>query len=80
MEMVLAIVITSVVAAFLSVFVTNIYHKKVTDAKVGNADEKARKIIDEALKTAEEKKREALLEAKEENIKAQTDLDKEIEI
>ena len=78
MEMVLAIVITSVVAAFLSVFVTNIYHKKVTDAKVGNADEKARKIIDEALKTAEEKKREALLEAKEENIKAQTDLDKEI--
>ena len=78
MEMVLAIVITSVVAAFLSVFVTNVYHKKVTDAKVGNADEKARKIIDEALKTAEEKKREALLEAKEENIKAQTDLDKEI--
>ena len=46
MEMVLAIVITSVVAAFLSVFVTNIYHKKVTDSKVGNADEKARKIID----------------------------------
>jgi ribonuclease Y len=78
MQMVLAIVITSVIVALVSSVITTGYHKKVTDAKVGNADEKARQIIDEALKTAEEKKREALLEAKEENIKAKSDLDKEI--
>ena len=38
--------------------------------KIGTAEEKARNIIDEALKTAETKKREALLEAKEENLKS----------
>ena len=42
------------------------YHVKVGEAKVGSAEEKAREIIDDALKTAETKKREALLEAKEE--------------
>ncbi|MCI6595566.1 MAG: ribonuclease Y [Firmicutes bacterium] len=46
--------------------------------KVDSAKEKARAIIDEALSTAESKKREALLEAKEENMKAKADLDKEI--
>ncbi|MBQ6537773.1 MAG: ribonuclease Y [Eubacterium sp.] len=54
------------------------YQAKLNDAKIGNAEEKAREIIDEALKTAENKKREALLEAKEENLKAKNDLDKEI--
>ena len=53
------------------------YHIKVGEAKVGSAEEKAREIIDDALKTAETKKREALLEAKEENLKAKNDLDKE---
>ena len=54
------------------------YHVKVGEAKVGSAEEKAREIIDDALKTAETKKREALLEAKEENLKVKNDLDKEI--
>ena len=42
--------------------------------KIGTAEEKARNIIDEALKTAETKKREALLEAKEESLKTKTEL------
>ena len=45
--------------------------KKVTRAKIGSAEEKAREIIDEALKVAETKKREALLEAKEESIEGE---------
>ena len=53
------------------------YRIKVGEAKVGSAEEKAREIIDDALKTAETKKREALLEAKEENLKAKNDLDRE---
>ena len=54
------------------------YQNRLNEAKIGNADEKAREIIDEALKTAESKKREALLEAKEENLKVKNDLDKEV--
>lgn len=54
------------------------YEKKSANSKIGNAEEKARGIIDEAVKTAEEKKRESMLEIKEESIKAKNDLDKEI--
>jgi ribonucrease Y len=59
----------------------NLTRKRIqaeNDQKIGSAEEKARAIIDEALSTAENKKREALLEAKEENMKAKADLDKEI--
>ena len=44
---------------------------------IGTAEVKARSIIDEALKTAETKKREALLEAKEENLRTKNELEKE---
>ena len=48
------------------------------EQKIGNADDKAREIIDEALKTAEAKKREGLLEVKEESIRTKNELDREI--
>lgn len=50
---------------------------KADDAKVQNAETKAREIIDEALKTAEAKKRESLLEVKEESIRTKNELEKE---
>ena len=53
------------------------YHKKVVDAKIGDAQDRAREIIDEALKTAETKKREAMLEVKEESVKTRNELEKE---
>lgn len=52
-------------------------YKEVEEAKIGNADEKARSIIDEALRTAETKKREALLEAKEEAIRTKNEIEHE---
>ena len=59
-------------------FLATAYHKKVSEAKIGNAEDKAREIIDDALKTAETKKRESLLEVKEESIRTKNELDKEI--
>ncbi|MDE6747837.1 MAG: ribonuclease Y, partial [Lachnospiraceae bacterium] len=73
-----AIVITLVISIPVTAIIATSYHKKIVEAKLGNADEKARKIIDEALKTAETKKHEALLEAKEETIRSKSELDKEI--
>ena len=61
-QVVLAVLITLVIAIPVSALVAINYRKKVVEAKIGNADEKAREIIDEALKTAEAKKRESLLE------------------
>ena len=77
------IVIAAVVISLaIAIPVTTTMTKKRFEAqesqKVDSAKEKARAIIDEALSTAESKKREALLEAKEENMKAKADLDKEI--
>ena len=69
--------VTLVVAALITWFIATAYHKKVTDKKIGSAEAKAREIIDDALKTAETRKKEMLLEAKEESIKTKNELDKE---
>ena len=53
-------------------------YKKNIETTIGNAEDKAREIVDEALKMAETKKREGLLEIKEESIKTKNELDKEI--
>ena len=74
----IAVVITLIVTAVLTYFITTAYHKNVANAKIGNAEDRAREIIDEAVKTAETKKREAMLEAKEESIRVKNDLDKEV--
>ena len=75
---VITALVSVLVAAVITAFVTASYEKKVTAATIGNAEEKAREIIDEALKTAETKKRESLLEVKEESIRTKNELDKEI--
>ena len=67
-----------VVAILLAVVITNVYKKKVSEKHIGSAQDKAREIIDEALKSAEAKKREGLLEVKEESIRTKSELDKEI--
>jgi len=67
-----------VVSVPVTVLLTNAYRKNVSEKKLGNAEQKAREIIDEALKTAEAKKRESTLEIKEETIRARNELDKEV--
>ena len=71
-------VVSIIITALVVWFVAASYQKKSANSKIGNAEEKARGIIDEAVKAAEEKKRESMLEIKEESIKAKNDLDKEI--
>ena len=75
---IIAVVVTLIVSVPVAIVCTSNYQKNAAKSKIGNAEEQARGIIDEALKTAEEKKREGLLEIKEESIKAKNDLDKEI--
>ena len=67
-----------IVVCVLVGFIAFSNYKKNVEATIGNAEDKAREIIDEALKTAEAKKREGLLEVKEESIRTKNELDKEI--
>ncbi len=79
---VLFVILIAVAAAVAAGIIVWFLSKNLIDKQysktVGTAEEKSKAIIDEALKTAKDKKREALLEAKEENLKAKNELEKEI--
>ena len=77
-QVIIAVVITLIITAVAVWFISTEYHKKVANTKIGNAEEQARGIIDEAVKNAEDKKREAMLEIKEETIRSKNEIDKEI--
>ncbi|MGL4739114.1 MAG: ribonuclease Y [Cellulosilyticaceae bacterium] len=70
--------LVGVVVGIISFAVGVSYRKRIAEAQIGSAEEKAREIIDNAIKNGEAKKREVLLEAKEENIKVKNELDKEV--
>ena len=53
------------------------YRKKVAEKEIGSAEEEAKRIINEAIKGGENKKREMLLEAKEEIHKTRTEQERE---
>ena len=73
------IAIVAVVVAGPTAWILSAKHQqKLGKEKIGSAEQKAREIVDEALKTAENAKRESLLEVKEESIRTKNELDKEI--
>lgn len=79
MTYVLIAVILVLIAALPFTWRRAIATKTKQDAeKIGTAEEKARSIIDDAIKTAETKKREALLEVKEQSLAAKNEVDREI--
>ncbi|MEG1294573.1 MAG: ribonuclease Y [Clostridium sp.] len=77
MSQVIVPFITGIIVAVITWFVAIGYRKKTYEAKIGNAEERSREIIDEALKVAETKKREALLESKEESLRTRNEIEKE---
>ncbi|WMJ24101.1 ribonuclease Y [Paludicola sp. MB14-C6] len=54
------------------------YRKKVAEAEIGSAEEQAKKILNDAIRDADTKKKEAIIEAKDEIHKLRTDADREI--
>ncbi|MEA5082599.1 MAG: ribonuclease Y [Lachnospiraceae bacterium] len=54
------------------------YRKHIAEAKIGVAENRAEKIVEESKKEAEAKKKEILLEAKEESLKTKNELEKEV--
>ena len=70
-------VIAFVVAAVVFFPLGIVYRKKVSEKEISSAEEEARRIINEAIKSSESKKREALVEAKEEILRARSEYEKE---
>ena len=73
----IVLIVVAIAAAVLSHFLTVSNLKNNAESKIGNAEAKAREIIDDAVKTAETKKKESLLEIKEESIRNKNELEKE---
>ena len=70
-------VIAFVVALVIGIPFGVLYRKKVAEKEIISAEEEAKRIINEAIKGAESKKREALVEAKEKILAERTNYEKE---
>ena len=68
----------AVAVAVLFFFIGVIYRKKVAEREISSAEDEARRIINEAIKGGENKKREMLVEAKEEIHKNRTEYEREV--
>ena len=73
-----AIIVAFVIGAAIAFFLGVNYRKKVAEAELGSAEEEAKRIVSEAIKNAESRKKESLVEAKDEIYKMRTDAEKEI--
>ncbi len=71
-------VISAVVFGVLGFIFGGLHRKRVAEAKIGSANEEALRIVNQAQQTAENKKREAILEAKDEIHKLRNEADKEL--
>jgi len=75
---IIAIAITLIVALPLGFLIGNAYRKKLDENEIGSAEAQAKKILEDGIKAAETKKKEALIEAKEEILRQKNDFDAEI--
>ena len=71
-------VIAALIALVLGLAAGYFYRKNAMEKKIGQTEEYAKNLLDDATRKAEEKKKEAVLEAKEETL-ARTLLDRHIE-
>ena len=77
LPIIISVVVTFVIVFPLAWIFAISYRKNTYEKEIGSAEERARKIVDEAIKNAESAKREAELEAKEESIRTKNELEKE---
>ena len=74
---VLVLVVAAVVGA-LCFYLGGEKRKRTAEAKIGSAEEEAKRIVNDAIKAAEQKRKETIIEAKDEAFKLKSDADKEI--
>ena len=70
--------IIAIVALAVGIILGITYRKKVSEKEISSAEEEAKRIINEAIKTGESKQREALLEAKESIHKERVEYEREV--
>ena len=74
----IGIIVLLVLVSILAFSLGILYRKRVSEREIQSAEEEAKRIINESIKTAENKRREALLEAKEEIHKSRAESEREV--
>ena len=74
----ISFVVAGVIFGIIAFNIGVSYRKKIAEAEIGSAEEQARKIVNDAYRSAETKKKELLVEAKEEIHKLRNEADKDI--
>ena len=75
---VVLVLVAAAVAGGLGFYLGGENRKRTAEAKIGSAEEEAKRIVNDAIKTAEQKRKETIIEAKDEAFKLKSDADKEI--
>ena len=75
---VVLVLVAAAVAGALGFYLGGENRKRTAEAKIGSAEEEAKRIVNDAIKAAEQKRKETIIEAKDEAFKLTSDADKEI--
>jgi len=78
LQMLFTVLVVAVVFAVIGIVLGIAYRKRVSEREISSAEDEAKRIINESIKSAENKKREALLEAKEEIHKNRVEYEREV--
>ena len=78
MDKIIFAVIGIVVGLAIGFFIGMLYRKKVAEREIGSAEMEATRLINEAIRSGESRKKEMLLEAKDEIHRSRTEHDKEV--
>ena len=78
MKEILMIGIPAIIGLVIGALAGFFVRKKISEAKIGSAEDQAKKIVEECEKTAETLKKEALIEAKEKILRDKAESEKEI--
>ncbi|MDO4743352.1 MAG: Rnase Y domain-containing protein, partial [bacterium] len=70
--------VAAVVLAVLGFIMGSAHRRKIAEATIGSAEDEAKRILSEAMKTAEAKKKESILEAKDEIHALRTETEKDL--
>ena len=75
---VVLVLVAAVAAGALGFYLGGENRKRTAEVKIGSAEEEAKRIVNDAIKAAEQKRKETIIEAKDEAFKLKSDADKEI--
>ncbi len=70
-------IIVGIICAIIGIIVGIIVRKNISESKIGSAEQEAKRIIDDATKDAETRKKEVLVEAKDEAHKMRNEYERE---